>query len=664
MLTVEDIMVKNKAVLIFCGIILSLFIKNASFAIEDATPKTLYPDYAYEFTGKDKWENFNRKVFLFNLKANKYIIRPINIIWASILPKYGIDRVESFYTNLKYPIRLTSCLLQNDYKSSGTETLRFLTNTTLGLAGLYDPAKKWFNIEPRNEDIEQALAYRNVKRGNYLVLPIVTQGNTRDVAGYFLDLPLNPCSYLFFIGPASMISAGVSYVNDATIMQPITKMADTYADPYEVSKKFIGIDQYIKVKNLDREKYFDEKTEPQNIINVNTVSDNSNLKADIALKDYNPQSPYVTSMRSMLFDNQNLNDSMWSELSIWNKSFIKQIKTSSVQITPEKPNYKYRYILQQDKNAPVAILYPSIGENIMSSQSTVLAKILYDEGYSVVIQGSAFHWEFVKSMPDDYKPGFPYQDAYYSRLVTYKILNKLQNKNGCNLSKKIIVGSSFGALTTLFAASEEANDNKLGISKYIVINPPIEIFFALKQIDKICQDWKNNPSDIKLRAAVTTEKVVQLSQKIGSKDDTEKITTLPLNDDEAEIAIGFVMMQKLSDVVFTVEKAPKNKTSDIYNLINNLSFYDYAQKYLISQNNKPLKQLNYEASLYSLSDFLQNSNKYKLYHSLDDCFVNPTQLSWLKEKTGNKSVFFSNGSHLGFMYRKEFLDEFKKDIKL
>lgn len=654
---------KNRGILLLL-VLTILGLGNITFAIENTGYNKDYPDYANEFTGVDKWEKFNRKIFNFNIAANKYVIRPVNILWASIMPQYGIDRIQNFYTNLNYPVRLVSSLVQKDYETSRTETARFFTNLTIGLAGFYDPAKSVFKIEPHNENMEQALAYRYVKQGPYLVLPIVAQGNMRDIGGYVLDLPFNPTSYLFFIGPVSMICSGVSTLNDITVMQPITKMADSYIDPYPVSKQFMGIDKYIKNQNIDRNNFLDGKIQNSNIINVNQFETNQDLNADVVLSDYNPQGPLVDSMRTIYFDSQKTGKSIWSELSLWNKTFSNKIKTASVNVIQERPKYKYRYILQKDKTAPVAILYPSIGEDIMSKQSEVLAKILYDSGYSVIIQGSAFQWGFVKSMPAGYKPGLPYQDAYYSRLVTQKILSEL-SKKGCNFNKKIIVGTSFGALTTLFAAEQEEEKgqghNMLDVSNYIVVNPPIEIFYALKQLDKYCEDWKNNPQDLKTRAAVTTEKVLQVSNVVASGK-LNYYQTLPLNKDEAELAMGFVMKQKLSDVIFAVEGGSSKKP--VPDELTKISFYNYAQKYLISSQNKSIEQLNYDASLYSLTDFLQKSNKYKIYHTLDDCFVNGSQLIWLKKQAGGKTLYFSNGSHLGYLYRLEFLNQFKKDIKL
>lgn len=658
-------MVKNKTPLYIAVAIFLIFcINNTAFSIENIKTYDKYPDYAREFTGKDTCEKFNRKLFIFNLKLNKYLIRPINIVWASIMPQYCMDRVKNVYNNSNYPVRLVGSVLQKDFKAAKQETVRFLTNTTIGLGGMYDPAKNHFKIEPRQEDIAQALAYhKKIKQGPYLVLPVL-HGNVRDIVGQVLDYPLNPCSYA--LGPFAAIATVTFFVNNTTYMQPLVKKLEyTYPDPYEIARQYDGIEQYIKNKNLDRSDVFKQKTEP-NIIRVNTTLPAGDLNPDIVLNNFKSQGPIVDSMRTALFEDQTLNYTIWADDAIWNRSFDKRIKTSSVSIDNKRSKYKFRYILQKNKNkiSPLAIIYPSIGEGIRSDHSTILAKILYDEGYSVVIQGSSFHWEFVKSMPITYKPGLPAQDAQYLRLVTSNIINTLQNKNGYKFNKRIMIGSSFGALTALFVAAEEEHNNTLNVSNYISINPPIRLFFAENQLDKYCQEWKNNPSDIKMRAAITAEKVLQTAQNISDKKIKKKSETFSFTDDEAKLIIGFIMKQKLSDVVFAIENVSKAKKSNFYNTINKMSYMDYAQKYLFVNETKPVEQFDYETSLYSISDFLQNSNNYKIYHAIDDYFTNPEQLIWLKKQTNDKSVFFSNGSHLGFLYRKEFLDEFKKDTKL
>ena len=675
-----------------------------SFAEDKITLQTSkYPDFALEYLGPDKFEGFNRKMFSFNQKLNKYAIRPVHILWASIMPQYGMDRIKSATKNIEYPIRLMSTLIQRDFKASGTETLRFLTNTTIGLGGLYDPATSLFNIPAADENMDQALAKCKIKSGPYIVVPVLTGTTPRGLVGRGLDTALNPSCYIATPVLAA-VKAGL-LVNKTSYMQPLFKMVESnYADPYDIARKLYGIQNYIQCENLDRKDVLEatgkilDKEEDELVLDEIELADaeliiknngkeksiqeelsiseiaqageeiddiilktynnkNSKLLADKILFDYKPQCPVVDSMRTVLFDLPEINDSIWNELSVWNRCFCKKIKTSSVNIDPERDDYKFKFILQKEKSSPLAIIYPSIGEGVSSHHSVVLAKLFYDEGYSVVIQGSNFQWEFVKSMPDGYRPGIPSNDADYLKTVTGKIITKLQDKYDCEFPEKTVIGTSFGAIATLFLADKEYKNPTLGITKYISVNPPVELMYAMKQIDKNTAEWNKNPENLKERTAVTAAKILQITQ---AKDFSEEdIGTMPFSEDEGKLITGFIMHQKLSDVVFTIENASKTKKTAIYDTLNNITYEDYAKKYLLAN----IEDLDFVTSLYSIADYLKNSDNYKIYHTLDDYLVNHKQLKDLKQISKDKLVLFDHGAHLGFLYRDEFLTELKKDIQ-
>lgn len=739
-------MFNNKKFLTTISSIVLFFISfntiNPVFALEDST----YPDYATYFVGKDKYEKLNRKIFNFNMKMNKYAIRPLHIIWASIMPKYGMDRIQGVYDNILYPRRLISTLIQKDFQGAKNETLRFFTNTTLGLGGMFDPAKRYFSIDSTDADMEQALAKHKVKAGPYIICPILSASTPRALAGKALDAALDPSSYLG-LPFMTFIKAGFT-LNNSYSMQPMSYLIEeTYADPYDIIKKLYGLENYLKTKppvekeimktmidvfdgetglafeNIPPEYLVDvsenivyvdnttlfEHSQKQNIYTTEliqkneaesnkddafaqkilalygftsmledehlisisneikksepTVSTEKQLEADIILENYNPQSPVTDAMRTVLFNLPEINNSIWSEFSIWNRSFSRRIKTSSVNIFPQKEDYRFRYILQKDKNAPVAIIYPSIGEGIMSNHSVVMAKLFYDKGYSVIIQGSHFQWAFVKSMPDEYRPGIPSNDTEHLKLVTTKIVNYLQDKYNCTFKDKVVIGTSFGAMTTLFLAENENKNNTLNISKYIAINPPVELIYAMNQIDTNTAQWHKNPDNLKERVALTASKVLSLLQ--DETIEKEKINTLPFSEEEAKFITGFIMHQKLSDLIFTIEKMKTGKNTDIselYNQIRGMNYNKYAQKYLLDSSEKTVSSLNNETSLLKITDFLKNNNNYTIYHTLDDYLVSPKQLSLLKNYCKDKMILFNNGSHLGFLYRKEFINSLKNQI--
>ena len=58
------------------------------------------------------------------------------------------------------------------------------------------------------------------------------------------------------------------------------------------------------------------------------------------------------------------------------------------------------------------------------------------------------------------------------------------------------------------------------------------------------------------------------------------------------------------------------------------------------------------------------TGKYLIDPMANDYLTNPNQLKRLKGYSKDKIVLFDNGAHLGFVYRKEFLDDLKTTISL
>ena len=285
-----------KKLFVIFSILICLFTQNFLVLAQESNK---FPDYSYEYVGNDKWENFNRKIFNFNLFLNKYAIRPVHILWSSLLPEYGIERIQSATNNIEYPIRLVSSLLQRDFETSKKETIRFFTNTIIGLGGLYDPAKKLFHIEQSSENMEQALAGCKMKTGPYIVLPIISSTTLRGVLGRILDMALNPGSYIA-TPVLAIVKAGLT-VNKTSFMQPIIKMVEsTYADPYDIAKKIYGLESYIRCANMDR---IDLKFSDLHKDNMETVQENSNTKiaklpAPVLKKAQRPQEQLIQTLVS------------------------------------------------------------------------------------------------------------------------------------------------------------------------------------------------------------------------------------------------------------------------------------------------------------------------------------------------------------------------------
>ncbi|MDT4878594.1 MlaA lipoprotein [compost metagenome] len=81
---------------------------------------------------------------------------------------------------------LLNSMLQLKGQRSIEITGRLLLNTTIGVAGLWDPASR-MGLPKQSEDFGQTLGYYGVGDGAYLMLPILGPSNVRDTGGLVVD---------------------------------------------------------------------------------------------------------------------------------------------------------------------------------------------------------------------------------------------------------------------------------------------------------------------------------------------------------------------------------------------------------------------------------------------------------------------------------------------
>jgi len=134
----------------------------------------------------DPLEPVNRGMFWFNDKVYFYLAKPVARVYRHV-PEPIRQSVDNFFDNLRAPIRIVNASLQGKFAGAGNELARFFTNTTLGLAGLFDPARENFNLKEVDEDTGQTFGHYGIGPGPYLVLPLLGPSNLRDGIGSIGD---------------------------------------------------------------------------------------------------------------------------------------------------------------------------------------------------------------------------------------------------------------------------------------------------------------------------------------------------------------------------------------------------------------------------------------------------------------------------------------------
>ena len=85
-------------------------------------------------------ERYNRAMFSFNNKIDKYVIRPVAKGYKAVTNEYVRGRVSNFFNNIEEPVSAANHILQGEFSASGNNLGRFVVNTTLGIVGLFDVA--------------------------------------------------------------------------------------------------------------------------------------------------------------------------------------------------------------------------------------------------------------------------------------------------------------------------------------------------------------------------------------------------------------------------------------------------------------------------------------------------------------------------------------------
>jgi len=134
----------------------------------------------------DPWERMNRGTFRFNEGADRWVIEPIAKGMDFVLPDPVERAIRKFYENSMIPVHFLNAILQFKPVTAIEDLARFVVNTTIGVAGFFDPATH-FGLEAHHEDFGQTLGYWGVPPGPYLVLPLLGPSSPRDTVGLVAD---------------------------------------------------------------------------------------------------------------------------------------------------------------------------------------------------------------------------------------------------------------------------------------------------------------------------------------------------------------------------------------------------------------------------------------------------------------------------------------------
>ena len=136
---------------------------------------------------KDCFESLNRTTFALNQGLDKVVFKPVAEAYRA-LPSPVRSGTSNALNNLSSLITVPNNFLQGEFKTGGVNVGRFVLNTTVGILGVFDVAKKIGFSKYIKEDYGQTLGVWGVGAGCYLVLPVLGPSTFRDTAGSFINV--------------------------------------------------------------------------------------------------------------------------------------------------------------------------------------------------------------------------------------------------------------------------------------------------------------------------------------------------------------------------------------------------------------------------------------------------------------------------------------------
>jgi phospholipid-binding lipoprotein MlaA len=181
---------------------------------------------------------WNRIMFHINDKLYFWVLKPVSKGYRVVIPTKVRIGLKNFFTNLLGPLRFTNCLLQNKGEAAEAELVRFVMNSTIGVLGFGNPAKKYPNLALNDEDFGQTFGRWGIGQGFYIVWPVLGPSTLRDSFGMVGDSFLKP---YYYVEPRESILGlwALDRVNTVSFhigdWESFKEMA---LDPYEASRDF------------------------------------------------------------------------------------------------------------------------------------------------------------------------------------------------------------------------------------------------------------------------------------------------------------------------------------------------------------------------------------------------------------------------------------------
>lgn len=329
-------------------------------------------------------------------------------------------------------------------------------------------------------------------------------------------------------------------------------------------------------------------------------------------------------------------------------------------------------LYRQNRPAPLIFILAGIGSNPYFGVGPYLASLFYKEDAHIVILPSPMSWNFALSASRSGAPGFAPDDARDLYEVMQKSLSTLRERYDAKITAIHFMGVSLGALQGAYLSVIDDDERKIGIAKYLLVNPPVDLFYGVRKLD----DWnalRNKFGRDKSQAIIAKAIAIVESFSEERRDNPALFDRLAkqfagFTTEELQFLIAENLQSQLSELVYVTQvlhdqkilSAPKGQMRKRLQEAKNFTFTDYNEKVAVPlwrlharEPKAVLETFINRGSLARILDRLRGNSKVQITHNADDFLAEKKSIEELKDALGDQMTLYPYGGHLGNLWYSE-----------
>ena len=329
-------------------------------------------------------------------------------------------------------------------------------------------------------------------------------------------------------------------------------------------------------------------------------------------------------------------------------------------------------LYRQNRPAPLLFILAGLGSNPYFGVAPYLASLFYKEGSHVVILPSPMSWNFALSANRRGAPGYAPEDARDLYEVMQKTLTVLRDRHDVKTTAINFMAVSLGGLEGAYLSVIDADEGKIGIDKYLLVNPPVDLAYAVKKIDAwnalASKFGRVKSQRIVSQAVAIVESFADVGRDSPAVFDRLAKKFAGFTTEELQFLIGGNLQSQLPELVYVTQvihdqkvlSAPKDDKRKRMEEAKSSTFTDYNEKIAVPLWQKQAGNSDADpekfiqgGSLAHIVARLRGNPKVQIMHNADDFMAERKSIEELKAALGDQVMLYPYGGHLGNLWYPE-----------